>query len=331
MKTVSLHKSFNKWWTIPLFIIFILIWLWIGISSAQTKIFIKKNAVVPGPHISLGDVAAVESAVPEYEQILKEITLSIAPPINIPYKINKRFIEQKLKEHQVDLNHVFFSGAGETSVVLDTVIISGQRFLETARTFLEQSISVSNGNYEIEILRNPLPKPAPKRDVNLRVVHRKIGRLKGSFNINVGIFNGDKRYQIVPVYVRVRTYEPMIVAARDILMGTIISEKDIKLVVDESTKYNYDLVSDKNLVLGKQTRMTITENRPLLLKNLEIPPLIYKGDLVEIEVKRGRISVTCKGIAQKNGRLRDIIPVKRLDTRKEYRATVAGINKVIIQ
>ncbi|MFC1556555.1 flagellar basal body P-ring formation chaperone FlgA [candidate division KSB1 bacterium] len=332
MRIKEAKTIFNKWWTLPLLVVFSVLWIGIGTCSAQTaEIVLKNKAIVPGPFVTLGDVADVRYSIEEYADRLEKIQLSIAPPVNIPLRLESRMIEYKLREHQVDIDQVRLSGAPGVEVTLESMTLPGDSLLKAALEFLEEAVKVPNGRRKIQFLRTPPSIAVPKRELSVKVSQHRIGRLKGTFTINVGIFNGDRQYRVVPVYAQVQTFEPMIVAVKYIPMGKIITPEDVALIEGESTQYNYDLVSDAALVVGKQAKISISENSPVLLKNLDTPPLIKRGDLVSIELKRGNIVITCKGIANRDGRLGDTIPVKRLDSTQVYNARVMSTTKVSIQ
>ncbi len=331
MKSVDLNKVGNIRHTLLLIIAGAIVCLLAGICTAQTKITLRQDVVVPGPDVKLREIADIKSNVPGYPEQLGAFQISIAPPVGVPLQLSRKMIEYKLKDLQVDTDAVTVTGPELITVALDTVLIPGTAFQKAAQEYLEEKIKVMNGSYEIQFLRTPAPKPAPRYKYSLKAVQGRIGRLKGSFSVNIAIFSGVKQYQTVPVYVRVRTFEPMVVAVRHIPFGTVISSDDVRLVMEESTTYNYDLIENIQSVVGKRAKISIAENNPVLLKNIEEPPLINKGDSVEIEVWRGSIVISCKGIARQEGHLGDVIQVKGVDSGTMYMATVVSTSKVTIQ
>jgi len=331
MRAATINGIFNKWWTLPLLIVFGAVWIGAGVCSAQTSIILKDRAVVLGPKVALSEVAEINSPVPAQEQLLGKISLSVAPMINAPLKLSRRMIEAKLREHQIDLTQVHVGGAVQASVFLDTVMVSGNILLETAREYLEKNVSVRNGSCDITFLRTPPSRPAPKREFSVRIIQNSFGRLKGTFTLRVGIYTGERLFQIVPIHTRVRTYEPMVIAAHAITRGKIITKDDVKLVVEETTMLNSDLISDIDRVIGREAKAPLSENRPVLLKSIQEPPVIRRGDIVTIEIVRGAITVSCRGVAVQDGRLGETIPVKRLNKLVEYRALVVSPTKVTVQ
>ncbi|KPK95648.1 hypothetical protein AMJ80_04330, partial [bacterium SM23_31] len=216
-------------------------------------------------------------------------------------------------------------------VYLDTVIIPGDKFIDVAREYLEKNVIVKNGSKVIEFLRVPHSIAAAKRDLSIKVNPTKIGRLKGKFPLYVGIYNGDKLYQSVPVQANVRTFESIVVASRMLPRGTVITADDLKIINDETTKYNDDLVTDKADLVGKETTIPVTADNPVRLDNVASLTVIKRGDTVDIEVIRGGVSILCKGVANRDGRIGDIITVTRVNTQIPLQALVVNSTKVTIK
>ena len=331
MNAIMLRQSYYKKLITSLFFLLCFVLLSPEVSSAQTKIILKKRAVVSGPTVTLGEIADIEGGPPDLINKIKNIQIMAAPPPAILVPLQKRMIEYRLIENGLKNADISIGGASTVSVYLDTVIIQGEKFIAAAREYLEKNVIVKNGNKVIEFLRVPPPRTAAKRDLSIKVNPVKIGRLKGNFPLYVGIYNGDKLYQSVPVQAKVRTFESIVVASRMLLKGTVITADDLKIINDETTRYNNDLVFDKADLVGKETTVTINAEKPVRLQDVASPTVIKRGDTVDIEVTRGGVTIICKGVANRDGRIGDIIPVTRVNTHIQLQALVVSGSKVTIK
>ena len=307
------------------------LWIDASVSSAQTKIILREKAIVPGPGVLLGEIAEIEGGTPEFIEKLGSINLSLAPPPTQAIAISNQFIEFKLKENRIEKTETVITGVTKVLVYLDTVIINGVKISEIVREYLLNYLTANDTEHTIEFLRLPAPRPVAKRDLSIEVRPLTIGRMKGSFNIQVGIYNGDKLSQSIPVPVRVRTFEKMVVASHPLPIGTVITVEDIKIITAESTMFNNNIIKDMFLALGKETKRQVKADQPLWIENLATPKLIKRGDPITIEVTKGGITILCKGIAKQDGRLGDTIQVSRINERAILYGVVNSSNKVLVK
>ncbi len=147
----------------------------------------------------------------------------------------------------------------------------------------------------------------------------------------MGIYNGDRLTQSVPVQIRIKTFESFIVAARDIKRGELLTEDDIVIITDESTNFNNDLVADKALIVGMESRIPIQTGKPVKLQDVVEPVLVRRGESIDVEIERGGIVILCKGVAQKDARAGDTIPIKRTNRNQLLYVTVVSESKIIVQ
>lgn len=314
---------------LPVFLLVVVaVFLQSSIAVAQAELVFRDTVFVSGTHVLLSDVAEIITEDSEIASDLNEVLISTIPPVNIPLHVDRRLVDYKLQQRRIA--GVSFSGSEQTVVFTKTVTIKGRELTEKARTFLEEKLQAVNLEKEIHFPRIPSDITAPESEISLEVIQKKFGRLKGSFLVNIGVYTDGKLYRNVPVSVKVRTFEPVVTALRRISQGELITKDNVQLSFEETTGYNYDLVSNIALVAGKRTKLSISEGKPVLLKNIEDPPLVKKGDQVTIEVTRGGISISCSGTAVEEGRLGELIRVRRDDSNIEYRAKVKSASSVVI-
>ena len=60
-------------------------------------------------------------------------------------------------------------------------------------------------------------------------------------------------------------------------------------------------------------------------------PLVRKGDLVEVTVSEGRLSLTMKALAMENGAQGDVVTVRNTESRKDFVAVVTHENQVRVR
>jgi flagella basal body P-ring formation protein FlgA len=307
--------------------------LWFGGSAVfgQTKIILNEQAVVPGPVVTVADIATISGGISDFIERIGSVSVSTAPMPVMPIQLTDKLIEYKLKENQIKMTDITVGGAKRVLVYLDTVMIAGERIIEVARKYLENIEGDKEIKRSIEFVRVPPPRPAARRELSIKARPLTIGRLRGSFSLYVGIYNGELLTQSVPVQVKIRTFGPLVVAVRAIPRGTIITEEHVEIITYETTNYNYDLVKDKRLLIGKEARIPIKSGKPIKINDVVKPVLIHRGEAITIAVEKGGIVITCTVVAQKNGRQGDTIPVKRNNQRNFLQVTIVSESEFVVQ
>ena len=124
---------------------------------------------------------------------------------------------------------------------------------------------------------------------------------------------------------------PAIVAARKIASGTVITDRDIREGIVETTDIGAVLARSPEDIVGKTARRVFAIGKPLPLDAFSEPPLIRRGDMVSLRLERGGITLTSAAHASENGRLGEIIQVKNIDFSSVVKARVTGPAEVTIQ
>lgn len=84
-------------------------------------------------------------------------------------------------------------------------------------------------------------------------------------------------------------------------------------------------------IIGKTPKGFLYANSPLYLQDLINPPLINKGDLVEVLYENDFVAIKTTAVAMQDGAINDFIKLKNSRTGTEIQGIVVSKNKVQIQ
>ena len=148
-------------------------------------------------------------------------------------------------------------------------------------------------------------------------------RRGGSIWANLVFYNHQgqevKRWQINAL---VDLYQPVVVARQYLKRHQEIREEDLDLVPMNLKFLPADAVSDPQTVVGKRTIVNVSGQEPLRSGVLEVPPLVKKGDLVQVIVDKNNIRVSCLGEIKEPGRRGDRVKLVNLSSKKELMGRV---------
>jgi len=133
----------------------------------------------------------------------------------------------------------------------------------------------------------------------------------------------------VPAVVRAGT--TAIVAARKISAGEMITADDMRESRVETTEIGSVLTRDPKEIAGKIAQRAFAAGVHLPVDGFSEPPLVRRGDMINLRLEREGIVLTSSVRAEENGRFGEFIRVKNVDFSSVVRARVTGRSEVTIQ
>ena len=138
-----------------------------------------------------------------------------------------------------------------------------------------------------------------------------------------GADGGDK----VMVTGRVSVRAKVPVARESIRRGQLIQESDVELCSIDITRFP-PCAMDIPACVGMRAKSSVRRGAPILLANIDVPPLIFKGSPVMIEAGSDSLLVIDKGVALMDGRADERIRVKNLRSGRQIVGIVIAPSRI---
>ena len=125
---------------------------------------------------------------------------------------------------------------------------------------------------------------------------------------------------------------PQVVVSRSSLArGDQIDATDLEWQSISSDLMKPEYITDMAEVIGMEARSALAANRPIRRDRLGTPILIRRGELIEVQVVGGGITVSTKGKANGNGSASELIEIETFQPRKRLigRVVQAGLVEII--
>ncbi|MDG2224054.1 MAG: flagellar basal body P-ring formation chaperone FlgA [Rubripirellula sp.] len=125
---------------------------------------------------------------------------------------------------------------------------------------------------------------------------------------------------------------PQVVVPRSGLSrGDQINATDLEFQSISSELMKPEYITDMAEVIGMEARSPLSANRPIRRDRLGAPILIRRGELIEVQVVGGGITVSTKGKANGDGAASDLIEIETFQPRKRLlgRVVQAGLVEII--
>ncbi|MCR5176210.1 MAG: flagellar basal body P-ring formation chaperone FlgA [Anaerovibrio sp.] len=146
--------------------------------------------------------------------------------------------------------------------------------------------------------------------------------------VNLDVLVNGKKYSTVRCSMRIRVYDNMVVATRQLRQEQVITAADVRLEEREDTGANWKYFTDVNQVVGLVPVKGIGQGKILNSNIIQYPICILHGTKVNIKAEVNGIMVTAEGVAMENGRKNRYINVKNTTSGRILRAKVIDENNV---
>jgi flagella basal body P-ring formation protein FlgA len=117
----------------------------------------------------------------------------------------------------------------------------------------------------------------------------------------------------------------VVVTNRTLGRGQIIQRSDLELSPMPADELTSDTVTDIASLVGQETKSLLRNGRPVAKSDVGSPILIHRGDLIEVIVIGGGVSVSTNAKAVSNGAKGELIELETTNPRKRLIGRVADI------
>lgn len=133
------------------------------------------------------------------------------------------------------------------------------------------------------------------------------------------------------VTIRLKANPTVVVPSGRFPRGYRLRYEDLTTMPILAEKMDTSLVTDPSELVGMEVRRGVSPGRPILRTDVGAPILVRRGDLVEIRVIGGGVTITTNGKALEDGAESDTIEVEKFEPRKKMLASVvqSGLVEVL--
>lgn len=122
----------------------------------------------------------------------------------------------------------------------------------------------------------------------------------------------------------VRIYKEIVVSARSLARGTVLSQHDLVLQEHDVSVIRGAVIADMDQATGLALRRAINAGNALSLDMLAAPILVARGDTVVLTAERGGIAIRQQGTALQDGEAGKQIQVRNNSSSRVVQAVVTG-------
>ncbi len=288
-------------------------------GSQQIKIVVAETNLVTGHGILLGDISVIH-AIPFLKEVLEKIEIGNAPK---PGKI-KQFTKNRLafliRSHQGLPDDIEIEAPPSIYVKRASQQINQQEVRQQVDGFLTDLFR--GREYEIEQFSIRGLDVYPIGEVNLSIVSKSNVDKNGNLSLFMDILIDENKEDRIKISGKVAVYKDILCAARNLVKGEDILEKDVYFARKNLFSLRGDFVRNIKEIDGKMSKTNITKDNHINSSWLEEIPLIQKGDIITLVVKRNKLLIVTSGISKEDGYADKLIRVENIGSGKIVRGLV---------
>lgn len=205
-------------------------------------------------------------------------------------------------------------------------IETSERINNAARTFIMNNIQSAPGEtIEVKVNQANIPLRVSACSKDIEAAFPANSNREQLSAVALSCNDSQPWHVLVPVDVQV--YSKVIVAKRTISAKQVITEEDIDFTAYNKNQLYNGFFIKKEEVLGNESSHIITAGTILTRKNIQLPLLVHRNQMINLISQSNSIIVTMQGIAKSDGSLNSIIKVFNPSSKKTLDAIVVGPNK----
>lgn len=198
------------------------------------------------------------------------------------------------------------------SELSDSLSLRGDLKLEFAEPWTP--LEIKNGR-EWKLVLDGVPKSGLSSTSTIRFSIEAEGKKLGTWQTQI----------------RARLFEPVWVATRRLERGEALSPAVAALKeVDVLTSNRTLLTADADLGIYDVSQ-AVAADQPISSRDVSLRRLVRRGKIVDVVVNEGALNISMKGMALSDGGAGELIPVRNIDSKKDFQAQVIGDNTVQVK
>lgn len=278
-------------------------------STPLAVITFHAEAAVRGRSIRLGDVAAVDSADRQLAARLAGCAVGSAPLAGRSRGLSTQYVRICIRQLGINPDRLLFDGPALVTVSRPDQPISGRAIAAAAC----EAVQAGQSGVRAEPSFLPADPRAPVGAVEIRAEAASglPSPTGGTVSVPVRVLVDGRQEALVNVSVRLQRLALAVVAARDLPVGTVLAEGDLR--VEERPVLPGPLaVSDPAQAVGQQLALPIRGGATLSASALRPPVLIKRGARVRLICRGPSFVATVRGEALQDGVAGQTIRVRNL-------------------
>ena len=285
-------------------------------SPTQKNPEVQRVAAIRGNEILLDDIAKIVGNDARFTKHLEQVRIGTAPTGRLARWLTQREIRNALRVANLDPDELAWTGARRVEIFAANSLVSSEEIIKSADTVI-RALMQAEGEKDAQwsvvshITDVVIPTPRSGKELVARLPSGRLGR--STAVVIVDILVDGKKVRQVALSFKLKRFREVLVALKNLKSGDgFVAENVMTKRVDIARSIqpaNASPLTKLSQTRDRVARGPIRTGRIIYEKDLAMPMVIFKGDLVTVVAVVGNVRVTARGIAKKSAAIGQRIPV----------------------
>ncbi len=286
-----------------------------------SEVFLKKDVVVKGEYIMLGDIFAGIDASTD-----KKIASSPAPARQSHFD----FQTLSTIARKNNINWQPMSDFESVSVTRSYQTITSDEIIEAIKSSKVFENVDLDGNEEFESRTLSDIDIADGIDYTVNVVQGEYNPKNNNFRVEINIKENGNVIHEARILGKMFKMLDVPVLRKSISSGMIISENDLEYIKIRSDSINQRAITDETSLIGKEAKRTLKPKALLSKNDVMTPVLVEKSKMVRVIFKKKNMMLSYVGKALEDGSMGDYIRFQAASGTDVLQGEVIDTNTVMV-
>jgi flagellar basal body P-ring formation protein FlgA len=291
-------------------------------SSASFHIRLPAQAMVDAETIHLGRIAQISGGPAGQADALQSIEVGRVSHPGQSVLIHRSQIEMRLKQNGIDPELCRIEDQGPVKVLRSHAVLTSEKIRETVTAFIKAHAPWDHDQMVIRPIQYQQDHVLPSGRANIEIAPPKHTDWLGAIPFRVTIIvEGKPVHRInVPAYIEV--WQEVLLAAKPLGRNQPITPADIRTEKMNLARIPANALLRMDQVLGRRANRSIAINSVLRADQIDTPPVVRKGNVVQVLAESAQVKISTLGVAQEDGAIGAHIRVMNIASRKHIHARV---------
>ena len=307
----------------------------LNLGYTRPIIDIPKHVYIQSHEMRLGDFARLKGFTKKLKKQISQIVLGPSPMGGTQQRFPNRFLKGRLKS---DFRNKGIKLPDNTQFKLPKILIIERKASlikgKDIQKRIEEAIRRFDPNQGHDWATIRIPPQASLTLAEGAQLTIKVRGIQGQsvqggkVAVDLVLKDGPRLLRNQRIFARIDLFKKAYALNQDMQSGQIIKQSDLVLMRIPQSKLQKDFIQDPQEAIGSRLKRKIKAKHPLRNAWLWSPPLVKRGERVQMTFRRGGIFLSAQGEALGNGRRGDMIKVRNSRSKKILSGRVIGRNQV---
>jgi flagella basal body P-ring formation protein FlgA len=323
MQPRCLHKRIGIVWVLGVLLIS-------GAASAAEplQITLTPKAAVDEENILLGCIATIQGGEEGQAENLGRIDLGRSPLPGQSLTLYRNQVEARLKQNGIDPSQCRFVDAGPVKVIRNHAGVSDDDIRAAVEAYIQAHAPWKPDQMKIRTINYSQSHKLPPGRVGVQVVAPKHTDWLGAVPFQVRLLVDGQPVKRTTVSAYIEVWQEVVLAAKPLGRNQPITREDLTLQSMNMAGVPANAIVNIDQVIGRRANRAIAINSILRVDQVDLPPVVRKGDVVQVLAESAQLKITTQGVAQENGGVGQKIQVMNVASKKNVLARIIDAQTV---